>query len=387
MAAGGKLRLHRRLWAARMKPAVLQLAPDLERGGSGQDAVDLACHARARGWRSFVAGPGGPLERELAAAGCSHLHETLDGRGPLARWRAGRRLAAAIRGHGIRVIHAHGAAARGAAELARATGVALVATVDEPESAAAGADRVVAVSDFVAEALAARHGLGPDRLRVVRRWIDADEFDPERVRGHRVQSLAERWQLEHGPKVVLVPPLHAEDRGHLLLVQALARLPRTDCVVVFTGAVPEEGSYPEALLAAVRRAGLGERVRFGGVVDDRPAALSLADIVVVPATRPDPSGIAAVAAQAMGRPVVVTQCGALPEAVLPAATGWLVPHGNAEELARALDLALRLEPEIRGRLAARARAFVRAEFAPGPLGDRTLAVYGELVGPALARNG
>jgi hypothetical protein len=29
---------------------------------------------------------------------------------------------------------------------------------------------------------------------------------------------------------------------------------------------------------------------------------------------------------------------------------------------------------------------VRAEFAPGPLGDRTLAVYGELVGPALARN-
>jgi glycosyltransferase involved in cell wall biosynthesis len=371
-----------------MSLAVLQLVPELERGGSGQDAVDLACHARACGWRSFVAGPGGPPERELAAAGCTHLREPFDGRGPLAHWRAGRRLAAAIRAHGIDVVHAHGTAAAGYATAAtRATGVQLVMTPDEPETPPTGAERVIAVSEYMVEELTARHGLRPDRLRLVHRWIDADEFDPERVRGHRVQALAERWQLEHGPKVVLVPPLHAEDRGHLLLVQALARLPRTDCVVLFTGAMPDEGSYPETLLATVRRAGLGERVRFGGVVDDFPAALSFADVVVVPATRPDPSGITAVAAQAMGRPVVVTQCGALPKAVLPAATGWLVPCGAADELARALDLALRLEPEIRRRLASRARAFVRTEFAPGPLGDRTLAVYRELVDPALARNG
>ena len=50
------------------------------------------------------------------------------------------------------------------------------------------------------------------------------------------------------------------------------------------------GAYGRELLALIRRAGLGERVRFAGDVDDLPAALSLADVVVLPATRPDPSG-------------------------------------------------------------------------------------------------
>ncbi len=378
--------MRRRPGSALVNPAVLQLTLDLERGGAGRDAVDLACHARARGWRSFVAAPGGPLERELAAAGCTHLREMLDGNGALARWRVTRRLTAAIHRHGIGLLHAHGAAAtRCAMAAARATAIPVVTTVHEPEQASLEADRIIAVSDFTAEQLAVHHGVAAARLRVVRRWIDADEFDPERVRGHRVQSLAERWQLEHGPKVVLVPPLHGDDRGHLLLIQAMARLPRTDFVTVFTGTMPESGSYPEALLAAVRRAALGERVRFGGRVDDLPAALSLADVVVVPATRPDPSGIAAVAAQAMGRPVLVTSCGALSEAVLPAATGWLVPPGKADELAQALELALRLEPEIRARLATRARAFVRAEFASEALCDRILAIYRELLGPKMAQ--
>ena len=77
-------------------------------------------------------------------------------------------------------------------------------------------------------------------------------------------ALAERWGLVAGAKVVLVPPLPDGDRGHLLLLQAMARLPRTDCVALLAGGVEAAGVYGKELLAAVRRAGLGERVRFGG---------------------------------------------------------------------------------------------------------------------------
>ena len=101
------------------------------------------------------------------------------------------------------------------------------------------------------------------------------------------------------------------------------------------------------LAASVRKAGLRERVRFGGEIDDLPAALGLADLVVLPATQPDPSGIMAAAAQAMGKPVIVTNRGALAEAVMPAATGWLVPPDDPGELARALDLALAMDDETR----------------------------------------
>ena len=57
----------------------------------------------------------------------------------------------------------------------------------------------------------------------------------------------------------------------------------------------------------------------------------------------------------MGKPVIVTDNGALAESVMPAATGWLVPPDDPDELARALDLALSLEEDVRQRLAARAR--------------------------------
>ena len=376
--------------------AVLQLAPRLEPDEIGSDTLDLARHLRSRGLRSFVASAGGTLLRELSAAGATHLPLPLDADGRLAVWRNSGRLARAIRELRIAVVHAHapGPAVCGT-EAARTAGIPFVVTVHEPETVArrpgaaamTGAQRVIAVSDFMADTLAERHGVARERLRVIRRWIDTAEFDPERVRGHRVLALAERWKVGHGPKVVMVPPLHAEDRGHLLLLQALARLPRTNCLALMVGGLDESGAYGEALIAAVRKAGVGDRVRFGGDTDDLPAALSLADVVVIPATRPDPSGILAAAAQAMGKPVIVANRGALAEAVMPAATGWLVPPDDPDELARALELALSLDEETRGRLASRARAFVRAEFGLETMCDRTLAVYRELIAPVVAPAG
>jgi glycosyltransferase involved in cell wall biosynthesis len=387
----------RPLSVAEEAPAVLQLAPRLDPDEVGRDTLDLARHLRVRGWRSLVASAGGSLLRELAAAGATHLPVPLDLDGRLARWRNTGRIARAVREHRVGLVHAHSpSAASSGTDAARAAGVPFVATVRDVEAPAArrgaeallaGAARVIAVSEFAADTLTARHGVPPDRVRVVRRWVDAAEFDPERVRGHRVLALAERWDLAPGPKVVLVPPLASGDRGHLLLLQALARLPRTDCVALLLAGIAEDADYGETLVAAVRKAGLGERVRFGGEPDDLPAAMALADVVVLPATRADASGIMAAAAQAMGRPLIVTNNGALAEAVMPAATGWLVPPDDPGELARALDLALSMDEGARRRLAGRSRAFVEAEFGLEAMCDRTLGVYRELMGPAVARAG
>ena len=67
---------------------------------------------------------------------------------------------------------------------------------------------------------------------------------------------------------------------------------------------------------------------------------------------------------------------------MPAATGWLVPPDDPDELAMALGLALAMEDSVRRRLAARARAFVVNEFGMERMCERTLAVYQELVEPA-----
>lgn len=381
----------------RGRPAVLQLLPRLDHDELGRSAVDMARYLRQKGWRAVVASAGGRLERDLAAAGGTHLRLPLDRTGWLSIWRNARRVAAAIRKHRIDIVHARapGPAWSGALA-ARRTKASLVTTFHEvyPVKGAlsrrfygimASGERVIAVSDFIAEEIAQRFKVDPERIRVVRRWIDPDEFDPERVRGHRVVTLAERWGISPGPKVVMMPGSVIRGRGHLQLLEALTKIERSDFIVLFVGDLDPHSAYVKEILATLKRTGLGERVRFGGETEDLPAALTLADVVVLPTTRPDPSGIMAVAAQAMGKPVIVTNHGALSESVMPAATGWLLPPDDVGELARALDLALSLDESVVQRLAARARAFVVSEFGMEPMCARTLGVYRELARPATSR--
>jgi glycosyltransferase involved in cell wall biosynthesis len=378
----------------RDRPAVLQLLPRLEHDELGRSTVDMARYLRRKGWRAVIASSGGPLERDLAAAGATHLRLPLDRTGWLAIWSHVGRLTRVIRQHRIGIVHARAPGpAWSGAFAARRAGASFMTTFHElyPLKGLLGrryhrvmtaGDRVIAVSDFVAEEIGSTWRIDPARIRVVRRWIDPDEFDPERVRGHRVVALAERWGIGAGPKVVMVPGSVTRGRGHLLLLKALARMQRADFVVLFVGDLDPHGSYVKEILATLRQTGLGERVRFGGDTDDLPAALTLADIVVVAPTVPDPSGRIAAAAQAMGKPVIVTHQGALSESVMPAATGWLLPPDDPDELAKALDLALSMDEAVRRRLAMRARGFIVNEFGMEPMCARTLGVYRELVLPA-----
>ena len=64
---------------------------------------------------------------------------------------------------------------------------------------------------------------------------------------------------------------------------------------------------------------------------------------------------------------------------MPAATGWLMPPNDADELARALELALAMPDDARARLAERSRRFVERSFSLEQMGRSTLAVYRELL--------
>jgi glycosyltransferase involved in cell wall biosynthesis len=127
-------------------------------------------------------------------------------------------------------------------------------------------------------------------------------------------------------------------------------------------------------------------VRLVGGCSDMPAAMALADVVVVPSIGPEAFGRVALEAQAMGTPVVATDIGGLGETVMPAVTGWLVPPNDPAELAGALELALALPEDARARLAARARRLVERQFGLETMAASTAAVYSELLAGQQARH-
>jgi glycosyltransferase involved in cell wall biosynthesis len=242
----------------------------------------------------------------------------------------------------------------------------------------ASGDRVIAISQFIAERVQAQHRIDPDRLRLIPRGVDASAFDPETVAGARIDRLARQWRLPDGAPVVMLPARLSRWKGQSVLLEALARLARPDVCAVFVG----DGKRRETrrLEAQAQALGLDGRVRLVGRCDDMPAAFMLADVVVHASTAPEAFGRVVIEAQAMGRPVIAADLGGPRETVQNGQTGWLVPPGDAEILAEGIAHVLDLPPADRLALGQRARAAVLAHYTTVAMQDATLAVYRELLG-------
>lgn len=374
-------------------PAALLLAARLPPDSVSRRTLECCRMLEANGWRPLVVAREGPLTAEIRRAGGRLVALPLDGSGFFARLRSMRALAALTRSEAVQILHVLRATAasfgRAAAKKLALPWLATVHDVDELAHASArallAAPRLFAVSEHVAEVLSERFGVPSARIRVLPPAIDLSELSPERVNGARVAAVAARWGLDLGRRVLLVPGPLVPAYGHRVLIQALAKLAREDLAAVLIAAEDADRAYVRELEHAIRDSGLSGRVCFAAPPEDEPAALQFAELVVLPAVAPLPSARAVLAAQAMGRPVIVSNLGALPECVQPASTGWVVAAGDAAELAWAIERALALNEEVRARLALRARAFIAESFALERVGRRLLDTYAEMAHEAAHR--
>lgn len=372
-------------------PSVLQVLPRLVSGGVERGTVEVAQALIAAGWKAVVASAGGPMVRELERAGAIHVELPLASKNPLVMRRNVDRLMEVIRREQVDIVHARSRApAWSALAATRRTKRHFVTTFHNAygtqswlkqryNGVMARGERVIAISRFVAEHAASVYGVPPERLRIIERGVDFTRFDPERVSAERVIQLAREWRLPDGLPVVMLPGRLTRWKGHLVLIDAIARLNRQGLRCVFVGAGNDR--YRRQLVADIARRGLDELFQIAEDCRDMPAAYKLADVVVSASTRPEGFGRVIAEAQAMGRPVIATDHGGAREILRDDETGWLVPPGNAQALAEAIARALDLPQSKRLTLAERAMAHMRAHFTTKAMTDRTLAVYEEILFP------
>jgi len=373
-------------------PAVLQIVPRLVSGGAERGTVDLAAALVAAGWTSYVASAGGPLERDIIRSGATHLTLPLASKNPLRIRRNVRVLARLIRRLGIDIVHARSRApAWSAWSAARATGRHFVTTFHNAydakvapkrwyNSVLARGERVIAISQFVADHAAEVYGIEPERLRMIPRGVDLDIFDPSRVGAERIVNLSRRWRLPDGVPVVMLPARLTRWKGGLDFIAAIAVLGRRDVCCLLVGSEQRRG-FRRELEAAIERSGHAGLFRIAGDCPDMPAAYMLADVVVSASSDPEGFGRTIIEALAMGRPVVATDHGGSRETIEPGVTGWLVPPRDPAALAEAIGEALSLGASGRSLLARRAIAHVASRFTREAMCARTIEVYEELLFP------
>jgi glycosyltransferase involved in cell wall biosynthesis len=118
-------------------------------------------------------------------------------------------------------------------------------------------------------------------------------------------------------------------------------------------------------------------VEYLGHVDDMPALMARADIVVLPSYREGTPRVL-VEAAAAGKPIVATDIGGCRGLVEDGVNGLLVPVRDADALAVALRR-LAQDAGLRERFGRAGRAIFAAGFSEELVLGKTLAVYGELL--------
>lgn len=375
-------------------PIVLQVLPALGPGGAERGAIDVATALVKAGGGAIVASSGGPLARELARVGALHVTLPLASKNPLTMRANVGRLAELIERYRVDIVHARSRApAWSARAAARRTGVKFLTTFHGTynefgplkrayNSIMAKGDLVIAISQHIADLIVARYRTDPARIRLIHRGVDFDIFDPAHVTPSRLIQLAQAWRLEDGMPVVMLPGRLTRWKGQRVLIEALAKLGRTDIRCVLVGADQGRKGYRKSLERRIAQLKLGSVAHIVDHCNDMPAAYMLSDAVVSASTDPEAFGRIMVEAQAMGRPVIATDHGGARETVIAGETGWLIPPGDADALAEALAEALALDGAKRTRMAARAIAHMHAHFSKEAMCAATLAVYAELVASA-----
>jgi glycosyltransferase involved in cell wall biosynthesis len=217
-------------------------------------------------------------------------------------------------------------------------------------------------------------------IRVIPRGVDLARFDPSRVPAERKVKLIHDWNLPDDRPIILMPARLSRKKGHLVLVEALAKLKRNDLCCVMVGDDGRQTTYRNNLIELIHECQLDGMVRLLPQTADMPAAYSLAAVVVAPSVQPEGFGRVPVEAQAMGRPVIASDVGGFRETIVNGLTGLLVPPGDSARLSVALASALDLSTEDRAALAAEAIANIQAKFTREHMCAATLDVYRELVG-------
>lgn len=174
-----------------------------------------------------------------------------------------------------------------------------------------------------------------------------------------------------GMVAYMYPPLRERKlrgigiKGHEILIQAASKVlaVRDDVRFLIAGDELIPGTaqtYKPRLIQMANDLGLSDRVIFAGRRNDIPQFLSEIDIAVVPSMSENVGG--AVEPLLMGKPVVASNVGGLPDVVIEGKTGMLVPPGEPDALAQSLLRMLSLPVEERQRMGEVGRQIVAELF-------------------------
>jgi glycosyltransferase involved in cell wall biosynthesis len=229
-------------------------------------------------------------------------------------------------------------------------------------------DLRICVSHDIMEIRKRRERVPCDKLAYLPNAVDLDAFrKPGR---QRAEVMAEFGWPPEDPLVVSVGRLVAE-KNYELLVDAIAilreRVPGLRCLIA------GEGKCRARIAQRIEALMLTESVRLPGPRGDIPDLLHAADVFVLSSLR-EGLPVSLIEAMAAGKAIVATAVGGMLDAITTGENGLLVPSGDADEIAAAVE-SLIGSPNLRRELGEAASKTANDRFDIRRFVERTQEIY------------
>ena len=215
--------------------------------------------------------------------------------------------------------------------------------------------RFIANAKLVAQAMSKLEGIDAKKFDVIYNGIDLVAFD-EKANGPVLQEFVEQTQ---GRRVVSIAANLRPVKNVPLFLDAMAIVAKQVPDVIF--ALMGDGSLRAALEQQAHELGIADRTLFLGSVPSVAPYLKRSHVACL-TSHAEGFSNSVVEYMASSLPVVVTEVGGLPEAVIPEQTGFVVPPGDKDALASRVVHLLQLPEEDRQKMGVTARQRVEAEF-------------------------
>jgi glycosyltransferase involved in cell wall biosynthesis len=223
----------------------------------------------------------------------------------------------------------------------------------------------VSVSEATARSMELKLGLRPRAMQVIRNGIRHRPGERERF----------RREIRIGDAEILILAVGSlrPNKGHRLLVDALAKLADDTELPAFRLAIAGVGSEQEGIERLAQEKGLGGRLSLLGQREDIPDLLAAADVFAMPSYS-EGLPVALLEAMFASKAIVASSVGGIPGAVKSEREALLTPPGDASAIAEALRRLL-LDPGQRTRLGAAAHREAESTFGIELMADAYEALY------------
>lgn len=190
-------------------------------------------------------------------------------------------------------------------------------------------NRVIAISDGVADALIQQFKLPNEKVSIIFNAVNIEELD-HAYSLHSPAATKKNFGFELTDPIIGIIARVVEDKGHRYLIEALPVLqkifPQIRLLIV------GEGRDKKFLIERTQQLKIEKHVFFTGNMPDVTKALAAMDVFILPATWREGFGLSIIEAMTCRKPVIVTNIWALNTLIRDRVTGLIIEPSTIDPI-------------------------------------------------------